>query len=118
MDLAGAPSGVGGSVGLRKHLEILWPIANIDFDAILKTFSSLKIFSTETVAICNLSCCEDSVKCNILGLDILLGKLHQHRNACISRKRDGILELWRQAYSEDDFFFFFPSLFYFSLVVF
>lgn len=105
-------------MGLRKHLEILWPIANIDFDAILKTFSSLKIFSTETVAICNLSCCEDSVKCNILGLDILLGKLHQHRNACISRKRDGILELWRQAYSEDDFFFFFPSLFYFSLVVF
>ena len=77
MDLAGAPSRVGEPAGPWKHLEILLPLANIDFDATLKTFSSLKIFSTETVAICNLSCCEDSVKCNILGLDILLGKLHE-----------------------------------------
>lgn len=85
--MAGVLSKVGGGAGLWKRLEIILPMANIDFDAILKTFSSLKIFSTETVAIFNLSFCEDSVKCNILGLDTLLGKLHQHRNSRYLQKK-------------------------------
>lgn len=38
-------------------------------------FSNLKIFSTETDAIYNFSCCGDSTKYSILGLNILLGKL-------------------------------------------
>lgn len=71
---------------------VILPIANIDFDAMLKTFSNWKIFSTETVVTCNLSCCEGSIKCNILGLAVFLGKLHKHRNSPISQKRDRILE--------------------------
>lgn len=65
------------------------PIANIDLDATLKTFSSLKIFSAETVAICSWSCCEGSVKCNILGLDIFLGKLYKHRIPISPKKEMG-----------------------------
>lgn len=82
-------------------------MANIEFDAILETFSNLKIFSTQTVAICNLSCCEDSVKWNVLGLGILLGALHKHRNSHLSRKSDWVVELRRQAYSRKDLFSFF-----------
>ena len=90
---------------------VILPTANVDLDAMLKTFSNLKIFSTETVVTCNSSCREGSIKCNILGLDIFLGKLHKQRNSPISPKRGPILELRRQAYSRKDLFSF--SLFSF-----
>lgn len=66
-----------------------------------KTFSNLKIFSA---AICNLLCCEDSMKWDVLGLNILLGTLHKHKNSHVSRKRDGDVEWCPQAYSRKDVF--------------
>lgn len=68
---------------------------------------NLKTFSAKIGATFNLSCCEDSTKYDILGLNILLGKVRQYGNSRISKKRREGVESERcvQAYSRKESFF-------------